>query len=153
MKIMSSRLSAGESMDQLMEKYNMDGKVLLNDDGSYQGYYIDKSYLNHECNDAAYALKDDQTSGIVFNESAGYYIIQKLAYDEQFLKEYLVKSYMSDTDYKYSDEYNQLTSDIQKTIKVVYNDEYDKITIDYASINYDDSENIPAGSDGSENEF
>lgn len=146
MNIIASRLSAGESMDQLMEKYNMDSNVLLNYDGSYQGYYVNKSYMNQPFNDAAFALKDDQTSGIVFNEGTGYYIIQKLAFDDRFLENYLYKSYLGDSDYTYTDDYSQLTADVQKTIKVVYNDWYDDITIDYASIDYDHLDSIPSGS-------
>ena len=142
MNIIAARLSAGESIDQLMEKYNMDKNVPLNYDGTIQGYYVDNTYMSNNFNDAAFALKENEISGIVSNDGTEYYIIQRLAYDEVYLQDYLVESYMADSDYGYADDYTANYTEVQNSMDVVYSDTYEQIKVDYASIDYDDAASL-----------
>ncbi len=137
MDIIAARLSAGESIDQLMEKYNMDKNVPLNYDGTIQGYYIDKTFMKNNFNDIAFALEENEISGILSGDDSQYFIIQRFAYDEAYLQDYLVELYMSDSDYTYADDYTREFTKVQNNMDVVYSDTYEDITIDYASINYD----------------
>jgi len=136
MDIIKSRLSQGESFDTLIKKYSMDNETPLNDDGTYQGYYINKSSGSEKLYESALNLSENEISNITQTDNDGWYITERLPFDEYYLKEYLISIYMSNPEYGYSSKYQDICSEIQKTMDTVFSKKYDEITYDYASINY-----------------
>jgi len=136
MDIISTRLKEGDSLDALIKKYNMGSDTPLNDDGTYQGFYINRSDVSEKIYDTAFALSENEISDIIQTENDGWYIIKRMPFDEYFLKDYLISIYMSNPEYGYSEKYKDICSEVQKNMDTVFSEKYDEIKYDYASINY-----------------
>lgn len=136
MNIIKDRIEQGESFDSLIEKYSMKKDTPRNNDGTYQGYYINKTEMPDKFSDAAFTLSEDSISEIIESGENGWYIIERKPYDENYLEDYLISIYMSSPEYGYSDKYTEICSEAQKKMDTVFSEKYDNITYDYASINY-----------------
>lgn len=137
MNYIEEKIQSGESIDSFISKYNMDKDIPLNDDGSYQGYYIKNGDRSESFCETAFSLSEDQTSDIVKTENDGWYIIKREKFDENYLKDYLINIYMSNPDYGYTEKYTEIYSVVQKKMETIFSNSYNDISYDYASINYE----------------
>lgn len=113
----------GEDFKKLIEKYGWDPGM----ESSPDGYYVNKNTsFVQEFKDAAFKLKENEISGLVENNSYGWFIIKRLPVDMDYVEkniENMIKEY--DTP-KISELYNERT----EKMKVVYDEIFDKITAD-----------------------
>lgn len=113
----------GEDFKKLIEKYGWDPGM----ESSPDGYYVNKNTsFVQEFKDAAFKLKENEISGLVENNSYGWFIIKRLPVDMDYVDkniENMIKEY--DTP-KISELYNERT----EKMEVVYDEIFDKITAD-----------------------
>lgn len=113
----------GEDFKKLIEKYGWDPGM----ESSPDGYYVNKNTsFVQEFKDAAFKLKENEISGLVENNSYGWFIIKRLPVDMDYVEkniDNMIKEY--DTP-KISELYNERT----EKMKVVYDEIFDKITAD-----------------------
>ena len=132
MNIIRARLDAGESIDTLIEKYNYNSSDQKDESGKCIGAYISADTMQQEFSDNAFALEVNQISAPFNSTGYGYYIVQRLPLDEEYLRDNIILMYMSNTSYPYASKYESLCKKTQETIKVVYDHKYDDIKADYA---------------------
>ncbi|MDE6149366.1 MAG: peptidylprolyl isomerase [Ruminococcus sp.] len=113
----------GEDFKKLVEKYGWDPGM----ESSPEGYYINENTsFVQEFKDTAFKLKENEISGLVENDSYGWFIIKRLPVDMDYVDEHLedmIKAYDSP---KISELYNERT----EKMEVVYGEIFDKITAD-----------------------
>lgn len=113
----------GEDFKKLIEKYGWDPGM----ESSPDGYYVNKNTsFVQEFKDAAFKLKENEISGLVENNSYGWFIIKRLPVDMDYVDkniENMIKEY--DTP-EISELYNERT----EKMEVVYDEIFDKITAD-----------------------
>ncbi len=134
MNVIKTRLDAGDDMDTLMNKYTQDTDIPTKSDGSYEGFYLSAGSMSEEFAEVVTALEENQVSDPLYIEGSGYYIIQRTAFDEYYLRDYLLSTYMSDDSFSYASDYSSLSTAIQNEMKISYDIAYDKIDFDFASI-------------------
>ncbi|MBQ9941300.1 MAG: peptidylprolyl isomerase [Clostridia bacterium] len=114
------KVNAGEDFMTLVEQYNEDpGMGIYGEDG----YYFTKGVMVEEFENAAYALEEGATSGLV-ETSFGYHIIKRLPLEADYILEnaatYLVPAYSSD----FTDKINSGV----ESLTIEYAPEYELIT-------------------------
>lgn len=127
MELLQSRLDAGESIDSLMQKYNMSSEASVDGNGNYKGDYIAPYSMADEFCDVAFALEENEISEPTYVTDYGYYIIERIPFND----EELITIYMSDTEYSYAEEYYELAMKTQSDMEVIYDTDYDKISVDF----------------------
>lgn len=127
----------GEDFEQLVKDYNQDTGM------PDEGYYFTTGEMVQEFEDAAFALKEGEISGVV-KTSYGYHIIKRLPIDEQYIKDNF--STFSDK----TDEFWTLVDDRMAELKVEYASNYDKVNVKNMTENFlkttDDSSSDSAAS-------
>lgn len=130
--VIYERIADGESMDSLMAKYNMDVAAEKNDDGTYTGFYMDHESMPTAFNDIAFALEENEySSEALYLEGGGYYIIQRIPFDS----DYLSALYMGDSQYDYAYDYQEVCSKAMDEVKVIFDTDYDKTVEDLMKSN------------------
>ncbi len=124
-----AKVNAGEDFYQLMSEYNLDPGMTpkdAEDVTSVDGYYITKDYsFVQEYIDGAFALEENQTSGLV-ETSYGYHIIKRLPLDMDYINENADS--MAE---EYSTAYiNKAINDYMDAVEIKYCEYYDKLTAD-----------------------
>lgn len=124
-----AKVNAGEDFYQLMAEYNLDPGMApkdAEDITSVDGYYITKDYsFVQEYIDGAFALEENQTSGLV-ETTYGYHIIKRLPLDMEY-----IENNTDDMASDYSSAYiNKAIGDYMDNLKIEYCDFYDDIKID-----------------------
>lgn len=114
------RINAGESFDELITKFDEDAKAAANPDG----YCFAKDQMNIDFETAAFALTENQVSGIIEN-AEGFHIIKRLPIDDIFLKGNLAAVKKNYNNVRYS----ALLDETAANVKIVYSEYYDKLTI------------------------
>ena len=113
------KLEAGEDFDALREEYSEDPGQ------PEEGYTFTTGYMVKPFEDAAFALKEGEISGLVETDY-GYHIIQRLPIDEAYIMENL-------SQYIDSNMNSVISEDIQArmdALEITYCDNYDKIAPD-----------------------
>ena len=111
----------GEDFKKLIEKYGWDPGM----ESSPDGYYINKNTsFVQEFKDASFKLKENQISGLVENDSYGWFIIKRLPVDMDYVNEHLKDMIKEYDNPKINELYNERT----EKMKVVYDEIFDKIT-------------------------
>lgn len=111
----------GEDFKKLIEKYGWDPGM----ESSPDGYYINENTsFVQEFKDASFKLKENQISGLVENDSYGWFIIKRLPVDMDYVNEHLEDMIKEYDNPKINELYNERT----EKMKVVYDEIFDKIT-------------------------
>ncbi|MGN0601568.1 MAG: peptidylprolyl isomerase, partial [Oscillospiraceae bacterium] len=117
------KAKSGEYFEKLIKQYGWDSGMESNP----EGYYVNKnSKLVQEFMDASFKLKENEISGLVENESYGWFIIKRLPVDLDYVDENY-STLVSEYDTPRFQELYQNTTD---EMEVTYSDIYKKITID-----------------------
>ena len=118
----------GEDFDKLIKSYGWDPGMEA--EATKDGYCFTKdSSFVQEFKDAAFALKENEiTSELVENSSYGYFIIQRLPIDDDFLDKHIDSLLLDYDKGNIKDLYNKLMEEVE----VKTTDTYDKLT--YQSI-------------------
>lgn len=133
MNVIHARLEAGESIDTLIEKYNYNPAEQKDESGTCIGSYISADTMQKEFSDNAFALAENQISAPFFSTGNGHYIVQRIPFDEEYLRDNILSMYMNNESYPYASKYQDLCTKTQETMKVVYDHRYDDIKADYAT--------------------
>lgn len=115
-----ARAKAGEDFDALITEFNEDPGVEENPDG----YVFTKNQMAKEFEDAAYALNENEISGLV-QTSYGFHILKKLP---------LTEAYITENIEKYSETFeqeamNNKIAEISEQMKVEYLPLFDSIDV------------------------
>ncbi len=133
MIIIRARLEAGESIDTLINKYNYNKDDQLDENGTLIGSYISSDTMQPEFSSKAFALEENQISDPFFSSGNGYYIVQKLPLEEDYLQENILSMFMDNKSYPFASQYQALCEKTQENIKVIFDHSYDDIKADFAT--------------------
>ena len=123
----------GTSFDELMDKYNMDGSQMKDENG-YSGQFIKSSSMPQDFSEAVNALDDNGVTDMIKDDYLGYIIGYKLPFDEEVFSAQAVDIFMSDENYEYQGKFTQLTNETQKKMKITINNKYADIDSSFASL-------------------
>lgn len=114
-----AKVKAGDDFTALVKEYGQDPGQ------PEEGYYFTKGEMVQEFEDAAYALKDNETSEIVAT-SYGYHILRRLPMEESYIDENLTGMLSSTL----ATELTKTFDDKAKTFEVTYSDNYKLVAPD-----------------------
>ena len=131
MEIIKNRLNEGESFDTLMKKYNMDYTFETKVNGEYAEKYINDYSMQSAFFNVANDLEEDETSdGSLYIDGSGFYIIKRVPFDEEYLREYLIPVFMGDDSYPYASDYSKLCRETTSIMEVTVDTDYESINLD-----------------------
>lgn len=110
------RVQAGEDFDSLVAEYSEDSGM------GEEGYTFTYGEMVQEFEDAAYALQEGETSGLV-QSTYGYHIIKRLPLDETYISENLDTM----TSSVKKSELNKLLDEISEAFTITYSDQFQYI--------------------------
>lgn len=117
------KAKSGEDFEALVKKYGWDTGM----ETQPEGYYVNQnSSFVQEFKDTAFKLKENEISGLVENDTYGWFIIKRLPVDMDYVNENIeemIKEYDAPAQ-------NKLLTEMTDKMEVVYDEIYDKITAD-----------------------
>ena len=131
MEVIKNRISEGESFDSLMKKYNMDYTIETKENGEFAEKYINDYSMQSAFFNVANTLEENEISdGSLYIDGSGFYLIKRVPFDEEYLREYLIPILMGDDSYTYASDYNKLCMETKSVMEVTVDTDYESINLD-----------------------
>lgn len=123
------KVESGEDFDELIKKYGWDPGM----ESSPEGYFItEKTQFVKQFLDAAFKLKEGETSGIVESDY-GYHILKREPMDMDYVNENADTLYTSYYNEIVNEKGSELLDKVVDEMTITYSDVYDKLSYDSIS--------------------
>ena len=109
----------------------MDYTFETKENGEYAEKYINDYSMQSAFFNVANDLEEDEISdGSLYIDGSGFYIIKRVPFDEEYLREYLIPVFMGDDSYPYASDYSKLCRETTSIMEVTVDTDYESINLD-----------------------